>query len=838
MSDLAISRYLDSIFNMAKKGNDTDIVTVDAVLMVMAKLVMEMPEAEVSGEQIRMRKIISSRISPELLFNELQTAVKKQKPSFIDSINYQKVLKKALEDSEKKQKQEIGADVFAACILESPSSIIKGVLKDDAKEEKKSAEESNESKSSESEKTSDEKTPVKEKGNGKIDYDKMTSSERVKSLESIVQKTKEISKVLSEKIYGQNNAIATFASGYFQSLIQKLTAAKRNAPAATFLFAGPPGVGKTFLAESVASVLDIPYKRFDMSEYSDKEANLMFCGMDNSYKNSAPGHVTSFVKDNPECIILFDEIEKSHTNIIHLFLQILDAGRVKDNFLAEEVYFNDAIIIFTTNAGRSLYDESDTTDFSDLPRKVILNALKKDINPETGAPFFPGAICSRFATGNVVMFNHMDISTLSTVVRGEMSRNIKDIEKRLDVKISIDDNIYTALLFAEGSGIDARTARSRAQSFLERELFELLRLMTSEKGSKVTELRNINILMDIRKEQTEIYETFNMCEKPNVLVFAQPEVESKIEKIKDFCNPIVTDDIAEMKVLIEEKEIAFVLLDFTLNTRAVDRNYLNIEDTDSSGRDCMMFLRGEHPSIPIYILDCGGHEYTQEEKVTFLHHGIRDIFDMEDTFAGKINDVCKALYSQQKMLSMTSRGKVLTFETAQQLKKTENGVEADIILFDLKTVTAIDSEDKSDILSNMTRPDIRFDDVIGAEDVKDELKYFAEYLKNPKKYAGTGLRAPRGILLYGPPGTGKTLMAKALAGESDTTFISAEGNQFLKKYIGEGPETVHKMFRIARKYAPSQHFLRKWMALKVIRTSRYLYLRLLTMMLTRTAKDV
>ena len=65
----------------------------------------------------------------------------------------------------------------------------------------------------------------------------------------------------------------------------------------------------------------------------------------------------------------------------------------------------------------------------------------------------------------------------------------------------------------------------------------------------------------------------------------------------------------------------------------------------------------------------------------------------------------------------------------------------------------------------MSRPDARFSDVIGAEDAKEELRYFTAYLREPKKYLGTGVRSPRGVLLYGPPGTGKTLLAKAMAGE-------------------------------------------------------------------------
>ena len=132
---------------------------------------------------------------------------------------------------------------------------------------------------------------------------------------------------------------------------------------------------------------------------------------------------------------------------------------------------------------------------------------------------------------------------------------------------------------------------------------------------------------------------------------------------------------------------------------------------------------------------------------------------------------------------------------------------ASIYLYDFDLKLAADTEDSKSVLDNISKPDLSFDDVIGAEDAKRELQYFVEYLKNPVKYMRKGVRAPKGILLYGPPGTGKTLLAKAMAGESDVTFLTAEGNQFLKRYVGEGPEAVHALFNAARKYAPSILFV-------------------------------
>ena len=191
-----------------------------------------------------------------------------------------------------------------------------------------------------------------------------------RKLAGIVERTRKIQSSLLGHIFGQDHAVNAFVSGYFQAQLMACSRKETGKPQATFLFAGPPGVGKTFLAEKSAEALEMPYMRFDMSEYSDKEANFEFCGSDKVYKNGKAGNVTSFVAENPECVLLFDEIEKAHLNVIHLFLQILDAGRLRDNFTDEEVSFSQAVIIFTTNVGKNLYSDPSIVNLSSLPRKT------------------------------------------------------------------------------------------------------------------------------------------------------------------------------------------------------------------------------------------------------------------------------------------------------------------------------------------------------------------------------------------------------------------------------------------------------------------------------------
>ncbi len=106
------------------------------------------------------------------------------------------------------------------------------------------------------------------------------------------------------------------------------------------------------------------------------------------------------------------------------------------------------------------------------------------------------------------------------------------------------------------------------------------------------------------------------------------------------------------------------------------------------------------------------------------------------------------------------------------------------------------------------RPNVTFADIGGLDDQIKELKEIVELpLKNPKLFQEIGIEPPKGVLLYGPPGCGKTMLVKALARESDATFIRVVGSELVRKYIGEGAKLVKQIFNLAREKAPSILFI-------------------------------
>ncbi len=201
--------------------------------------------------------------------------------------------------------------------------------------------------------------------------------------ESEYAKLRDLEAHLSEHIIGQEEAISALARAIKRSRIQ-MSARRRPA---SFIFVGPTGVGKTELVKVLSNELfdsTEPLIRLDMTEYMEKHAVSRMIGSPPGYVGyDEAGQLTEKVRRRPYSVILFDEIEKAHPDVMNLLLQILDEGKI-DDAQGRTVNFENTIIIMTSNAGST--DKSTGVGFNrteeEISREKALKALKDFLRPE------------------------------------------------------------------------------------------------------------------------------------------------------------------------------------------------------------------------------------------------------------------------------------------------------------------------------------------------------------------------------------------------------------------------------------------------------------------------
>ena len=251
-------------------------------------------------------------------------------------------------------------------------------------------------------------------------------------------------KTLSAKVIGQDEAISSISKAIRRNRVGIKDA---NKPIGSFIFLGSTGVGKTFLAKSLAeNLFGDPEKiiRVDMSEYMERHNVSRLIGSPPGYiGHDEGGQLTEKVKNNPFSVILFDEIEKAHKDVFNILLQILDEGHLTDSF-GRKVNFTNCLIIMTSNVGAKKVSEfgggvgfttsSSETQKYEVKKSMIQKSLKQQFNPE-----FLNRI------DDIVLFNSLNDETLKRIVNVELGKlNSRLIEKsyKITFEQSVIDQIF------------------------------------------------------------------------------------------------------------------------------------------------------------------------------------------------------------------------------------------------------------------------------------------------------------------------------------------------------------------------------------------------------------
>ncbi len=282
--------------------------------------------------------------------------------------------------------------------------------------------------------------------------------------ENEYQKIVDLENNLKSKIIGQDQAIHEVVNAIKRSRVQL---SKRKRPA-SFIFVGPTGVGKTelvkVLAEELFDSVD-PLIRLDMTEYMEKHAVSKLIGSPPGYVGyDEAGQLTEKVRRKPYSVILFDEIEKAHPDIMNILLQILDEGRVTDA-QGRTVNFENTVIAMTSNAGSS--DKSSIVGFNktanEIAKDKALKALGEFLRPE-----FLGRV------DEVVVFNTLgkeELKTISSLMLDELKEPLKD----KGIKFNYDDKSLEKIVeLADGGKFSARDLRKVIRKYVEDKIANVL----------------------------------------------------------------------------------------------------------------------------------------------------------------------------------------------------------------------------------------------------------------------------------------------------------------------------------------------------------------------------
>lgn len=219
---------------------------------------------------------------------------------------------------------------------------------------------------------------------------------------------KTLNEDLTRAVFGQNQAIEAVVDAVKRS---RAGFRKANKPVASFLFVGPTGVGKTELANQLASTLGVTLHRFDMSEFQEKHTVSRLLGSPPGYVGYEEGGLlTDAIRKTPHCVLLLDEIEKAHADIYNILLQAMDYATITDN-TGRQADFRNTVIIMTSNAGaREIGKPMIGFGERSVTSQAIDDAVEKIFSPEF-----------RNRLDKVVVFNPLDRTVIEDIVRKELA---------------------------------------------------------------------------------------------------------------------------------------------------------------------------------------------------------------------------------------------------------------------------------------------------------------------------------------------------------------------------------------------------------------------------------
>ena len=652
-------------------------------------------------------------------------------------------------------------------------------------------------------------------------------------LDEVERRRSKLEALLAEKVIGQDEAIRALGQGYLYSLREPREQGLRG----IFTFLGPPGVGKTMLAEEFARALNEVEKgaggqayeahTFAMNASDDEGMKFQLFGTSSHFSGGKPGILHDLIngnegakiKANLRQVFVFDELEKAGEKTIQSMLTLLSKGGFNDNFQQAFVDASQCFVIFTTNLGQEFFSSANQSGLlrgarfsSDQIFDLLATAKRRtQVNTDEAPPALSPEFVDRLRQGAAVLFNRLSIGDYARITDAIFAADVGG--KQLLPRVVVSEEAKRLLILSLLPDLSARSLINQARRLKHRWTDEVLRLELPELQNQRSEHFTIDVTQKLDTASSELLNKLVTSKPVKVLVvdndermarFVEDYVTSPDRQIKVEARRIKPGEAVE-EILKSRPDL--VLLDLDLPADQLPGGEIKVlhrqirETTPTVRLWLFSEERGGDSDFSELVEQGGARGYFSFQK------DAQDVVLSEDHQA-RFQQVLEEVVFDRVMFELErSRRRLSPDFTFRDCKAddAEPTVAVEITL--LRSEQNVSLVTSSGQIAPGEKPEVTFDDVFGLERAKERLRDAIGMLKDPGRLSKFGVKAPCGYLLAGPPGTGKTHLARAVANAADCVFFPVSCGELESKWIGETEERIRQLFQDARKYAPAVIFI-------------------------------